>query len=126
MFYEQSQIRSNLVCRNCKQTYDEPKLLPCGETICNNCITLLIRKNQEEKPCIKCVFCEDFHPVPENGFTTNKLILKLLNEQPSEVYRGKNAEELKDSLKNIENLANNIIEKLENGVDNVKVWKIES
>ena len=44
------------------------------------------------------------HTVPENGFTTNKLILKLLNEQPSEVYRGKNAEELKDTLKNIEGL----------------------
>ena len=121
MFYEQSQIRSNLVCRNCKQTYDEPKLLPCGETICNNCITLLIRKNQEEKPCIKCVFCDDLHMVPENGFTTNKLILKLLNEMPSEVYRGKNHEELKEHLKNIENLANSVIERLENGVDAVKV-----
>jgi Leucine-rich repeat (LRR) protein len=63
------------------------------------------------------------HTVPENGFTTNKLILKLLNEQPSEVYRGKNAEELKDTLKNIEGLAhlkklayldlsNNLIEEL--------------
>jgi hypothetical protein len=60
------------------------------------------------------------HTVPENGFTTNKLILKLLNEQPSEVYRGKNAEELKDTLKNIEGLANNIIERLENGVDDIK------
>jgi hypothetical protein len=33
MFYEQSQINSKLKCPKCQDRYQDPRILPCGETV---------------------------------------------------------------------------------------------
>ncbi len=35
MFYEEAMINNELNCIKCKQRLDEPRMLPCGETICD-------------------------------------------------------------------------------------------
>ncbi len=38
MFYQEASIVHLLNCQNCKLKYDEPRLMPCGKTVCNRCI----------------------------------------------------------------------------------------
>ena len=38
MFYEESEMREGLACPICQDLYSDPRLLPCGDAVCNICI----------------------------------------------------------------------------------------
>jgi hypothetical protein len=61
-------------CRKCSKTYDIPKSLPCGNTICNSCLLA------NDTNVLKCPFCTNDHDIPpQNGFPTNIILFQLMN-----------------------------------------------
>ena len=109
MFMDTSEI---LICQHCNKKYDEPKLLPCGNTVCNGCIKALSSSKKEKKKTpaakkpenvydlisneFKCLMCEDNHEFPvDKRFPTNQHLLKLLNKDLKLFNFGESAEKLK-------------------------------
>lgn len=97
MFYKESDIVEELTCPKCRLKFDDPRILPCSESLCNECIGELTRQSTE----FQCPFCPEKHQPPDGGFTPNKFIIKLLKKQPHEVNRGKSVRELKELLEQI-------------------------
>ena len=112
-----------LNCQHCHQKFDEPKLLPCGNTICNACIKAYLKPRKEKKknspsnafrPKSKnsfesisneyeCLMCEYTHEYPANNiFPTNQHLLKLLNKEVKLFNLGESAEKLKSYAKSIQ------------------------
>jgi WD40 repeat protein len=67
---------SNDLCicelEECRLYLNNPIMLPCGSTICQNHV------DQNEKEKHKCSICQEDHPIPENGFPLNKAIIKII------------------------------------------------
>ena len=54
MFFEETQIFEVIKCAVCLNKYDEPKILPCGYTLCKDCMNSVensIEKNVDEFKC---------------------------------------------------------------------------
>ena len=127
MFYEENQINSKLKCPKCKSRFQDPRILPCGETVCHLCIVELVRlastPTTDKTGEFMCIFCTHMHkkPSPE-GFISCKFLNSLMSEKPSEIYCGKNLEKLKTNL----NIINTKIDKMNNdlkhGVDIIKAY----
>jgi hypothetical protein len=111
-----------LHCQNCQKKYDEPKILPCGNTICNNCIKTFLTNKKEKKKTqsqksnshkilngyemlsneFKCLMCEENHEFPpDNAFPTNQQILKLLTKDLKLFNFGESAAKLKNYVESI-------------------------
>lgn len=121
MFYEESFVRSLIKCNQCEKVltdYDQPKSLPCGETICSDC-ELKIQKEAIDKR-FKCVLCNEEHYLPEKGLALNKIVLSLISAQPKRVSRGRQYERLRMNIQSIEKLMNDLKSSGENGVDIIK------
>jgi hypothetical protein len=123
MFYEESKINKILNCELCNQKFDEPRLMPCGITLCNMCVNsiedrLLITNTT----CFQCIFCTDHHCVPKNGFPINKPIKKLMSEKPNEIYRGKDAEIFKSNLNSVQFQINELESSILKGMDKIKEY----
>lgn len=121
MFYEESKISKVLNCELCNRKYDEPRLLPCGSTVCNICVcniedNLLISSST----CFKCIFCSEHHCVPQGGFPINKQIKKLMNEKPNEIYRGRDAEIFKANLNEVQIQISELEQNILKGIDKIK------
>ena len=56
--------------------------MPCGESACLKCLP--------KKDKFECLFCNEIHTVPQNGFTTNKILSKLLDNLNSKMTNTKN------------------------------------
>ena len=75
MFYEEAMINKELNCIKCKQRLDEPRILPCGETICAYCyISIEVNNNK-----FKCFICKKDHLMQEEGLPINKRLLRILS-----------------------------------------------
>jgi hypothetical protein len=109
MFYVEEEIAGNLTCPQCKSKYVDPRLIPCMDTLCNSCIQVLTENNE-----INCPFCQLKHPVPENGFASNKTISQMLNLRAHEVYRSSRVEKLKLKLARVCELTGDFKFQLEN------------
>jgi hypothetical protein len=94
MFYDSNKIESKLNCSSCSIKYDIPKILPCGDTICNRCETKMIKVMKS----YTCISCKKQHPIEVNGLPVNKIIKELLNLESEEIYRGALHEETKKLL----------------------------
>jgi uncharacterized protein YutE (UPF0331/DUF86 family) len=121
MFYEEEEINRLLKCEQCNQRYIQPRFLPCGESICTNCLKNLI----EEQSSIligklKCCYCSEEHEIPERGFPISKKLEKLLETKPNEIYRSKVVEELATQLRNIKNELNALKSTLDNGIEKIQ------
>lgn len=102
-------VKVKLICKNCQQPFQIPKLLPCGESICQNCLDKLT--NEASKKGIKCPFCNSNHKIPKNGFPTQKLLQDLIK-----------SEILSDDTDNNSHLMSNlneILTKIESGLNDV-------
>ena len=98
MFYEKVEINDILRCPVCKHTFSEPCVLPCGQYMCAACIEKLVDAKANG---IQCSMCASFHARPPGGFIVSKLMLKLMEKKPSDVYRNKAVEDLKAQLTDI-------------------------
>ncbi len=116
MFYEETQINNVLNCIKCNQRLDEPRMLPCGEIICNYCqISIEINNNQ-----FQCFICNQYHLMPKEGLTISKRLLKILALEPKEVYRSKEVDALKNHLNDFQQKINLFAFGINNGVDRIK------
>lgn len=126
MFYEEAQISRILNCQRCNQKFDEPRILPCGKTICNNCIYNIENKVLSQSTGdFNCSLCLEQHCVPDSEFPINEVAYNLMSEHPNEVYRSELALTLKSNLNDIQAHLNNLASDLNNGIDKIKEHCIE-
>jgi len=119
MFYEENQILRLIKCPGCDKIYEEALILPCGNTLCKNCI-YNNKINQPEANSIKCIACLENHDIPKMGFPMNKLIYDLAKEAPKDIYRGKLVEKLKNNLLDIDLKMLNLTQEIDYAVDKIK------
>ena len=118
MFYEKDEINELLKCPNCNERLEEPCMLPCGHSVCARCTSSDYwfvlppvdednngdgDNNNEHSAShqLVCNACLEVHRIPAAGFPTNKVLLKLVETKPHDVYRSKAVERLKTSLRAI-------------------------
>ncbi len=121
MFYDSNQIDSELLCKHCEGRLQEPKILPCGETICSLCETSI----QVNDQMFDCLVCKEKHKMPENGFVISKSLLKLLSILPANVSRGESHDLLEKLLDEMQKKTSFIKLGIENSNDLVKEHCIE-
>ena len=114
MFYEVDTLTSELNCSKCQERLCEPKTLPCGDTICLDCVsyiyeTLIVDTNNYE-----CPVCKEAHVMPEKGLALNKKLVGILALSPTEVYRGNAIELFKKNLELIKKNADSVSFALKN------------
>ncbi len=68
IFDEEDDITGCLNCEKCSYKLDMPYQMPCGPTICSNCMTVFqsLKNNRNE---LECDFCKDFHQLPKKRFS---------------------------------------------------------
>ena len=98
MFYEENEISDLIKCPSCASILSDPRILPCGNSMCHDCIVLQLNK---AKTGLKCVICKDFHELPASGFIRNQGLANLANVKPNEVYRSKSVRDFKSDLNRI-------------------------
>ena len=91
-------MRNVLTCEYCKQTYERPVLLPCGETICLKDIADLYKEDTHNHIII-CFHCGNEHRIGSNKTTellpANKLIERMLAQHLQTFDLGKTYERAK-------------------------------
>jgi len=80
MYFETNEVNF-LICQHCQAQLEGPKILPCGETICSYCVSLI----QTNLNIFDCLVCKQQHEMPKNGLIENKVVLKMLSVQPNRV-----------------------------------------
>jgi hypothetical protein len=95
MFYQADKIDSILICDVCKNKMVDPRILPCGKSLCHRCVDLLI---DTEKKRIKCQNCAKIHEIPDDGFPKNLALQKLLECEAKEVLQSNHIKEFKNLL----------------------------
>jgi hypothetical protein len=95
MFYQADKIDSILICDVCENKMVDPRLLPCGKSVCHRCVDLLA---DTDKKRIKCQNCAKTHEIPDEGFLKNLAIQKLLEFEAKEVFHPNHIEEFKKFL----------------------------
>ena len=125
MFFEENQVNEALNCPICLKRYDTPYNVPCGNCVCHKCLSTIILVLDENSNEYECSLCNDYHVYPKKGFPTNKSLIKILKEQPSEVYRGKMIEDLKVILKEIQSKRKEFEYLLNNGLEKISETCLE-
>jgi hypothetical protein len=119
MFYQKEEIENVLSCGVCSKIYADPRLLPCAESACNECIQQIIQSNPRKE--FNCKFCLGIHkPFDKEGFPSNGAFIKLLKAKVGNVYRNAKVEELKNKLANIKEKCGELKLSLKNGVDQIR------
>jgi len=98
-FFKEEDILDKLKCPSCSEVLTDPKILPCGKTICMNCLEKLFASDLKINE-FKCKQCKQMHQI--KAYPTNEPLKALLQLKPAEVYRNKSVEELKYNLKKIQ------------------------
>lgn len=98
MYYQSDEIENNLICKICSSKFQDPRLVPCGETYCHECI-----KSSAKNGSFSCISCNSNHLVAsESEFPRNNVIATLIKTAPKEIYRGKSYKQLTKWLKRME------------------------
>ena len=119
MFYSSNEINGHLFCLNCKNRFKEPKVLPCGSTICLDCEKKLLTWDGST---YECPICKRIHTKPEdNILPVNVLVKDILSLIPLNVYSDKLYEKAEGLLRNAQNLNQNLTLELENCKSHVLV-----
>jgi len=121
MFFEESKINEILKCSSCDEKIFDPKMLPCGESVCSRCVSSIHVNNNN----FECIVCNEQHVMPEKGLLTNKKLLSLISMQPAEVYRSRTVENLKKSLQEMKKKSEKLIFDANNGIDFIKEYCLD-
>jgi len=118
MFYEEGGIKNLLNCKKCSLRLDsEPKIMPCGVSICSKCVESSIQIFNEK---FKCPICLKDHVMPTEGFVINQALSCFLAIDPIQVSRSKAANLLKKSLNGIQKKMKEILQAKNSSSDLVK------
>ncbi len=92
-----------LTCKNCQKGIDEPRILPCGFTICSNCYSKIRVKDS----LFTCILCKEEHVMPEKGLPISHSLSELISLQPiEETQTKKDINSLKESLAETKTIIN--------------------
>lgn len=121
MFFEENKINEILNCKKCSRRVDEPRVLPCGSTICSTCFSKLQIYNKR----FECIVCSQDHLMPDEGLPLSEALFNLLAIEPTEIYRSKSVELLKETLSEIRNQIETIQFGITNGLDKIKEYCLD-
>ena len=116
MFYEEEQINDLMSCNKCNERLDEPRILPCGDTVCLSCASSI----QVISEHFECILCNKKHAMPREGLPISKKLISLISMQPVEFYRGQAAEKLKETLNDLQKKITSLKFGVKNGIDKIK------
>jgi hypothetical protein len=117
MFHDSSKVNDSLTLQKCTVRLDEPRILPCGNSICSHCVSSIQLKENKEFQCLVC--CES-HKMHKNGLPLNKIVLEMLSLEAIQVSRGKVFNALQKILKDIQKEQNLFEHYLTNPTDYIK------
>jgi hypothetical protein len=112
MFFQADAINNVLICGVCEEKLVDPRLLPCGKSVCQKCVDFLADTNKKR---IKCENCAKIHEIPEEGFLKNLALQKLLEIEAKEVFQSNQIEEFKKILETLNTTKQSIESTLECG-----------
>ena len=76
----QSELLDRVSCGVCLEPFDDkahvPKILPCQHTFCQSCLTSI----SADTINLECPVCRKKHEVPLRGFTTNRVVIDVIEE----------------------------------------------
>jgi len=123
MFYEQTKIDEFLLCSYCHEKFDEPRILPCGKSVCNNCLIIISKTIDKKDNSFKCSVCQESHR--NAGFPVNEPLKQILKILPDEVYRCDLVEKFKANLNELNDKKMHLEKLLATAVDQVKEHCLE-
>jgi hypothetical protein len=85
MYYDEKEVQAHLVCLVCLETFEDPRILPCGISVCNDCIIVCSNKDEQTYYCKSCKLV---HQVPDQGFIRNLNLASLISLKPLQISRG--------------------------------------
>jgi hypothetical protein len=103
MFFTEEQIKKATECSMCKETFVDPRFLPCGECICNKCVLASNNKNE-----FHCFSCNENHLIPRAGFPICKSMLNLLKEKPKGAFKFDALDKLNVEMKSMKESLDNL------------------
>jgi hypothetical protein len=95
MFFQADAINTILICKICDTKMVDPRILPCGKSMCHRCVDLIV---DTDKKRIKCQNCAKIHEIPDEGFPKNLSLQELLECEAKEVLQSNHIEEFKKLL----------------------------
>lgn len=101
-----SELSDLLICPNCSGAYDEPKVLPCGQIVCTECIAIILYRINKTCKEFKCLLCTDYHKLPMGAkmeFPTCEPLLKLIKKRSTTLNK-----DLKSNLAGLWNKMNQL------------------
>jgi len=122
MYFDSKQVNNLLNCIKCEGRLDEPRLLPCGNSICSYCSSSIQLANNKE---FQCLICNELHEMPQKGLPINKLALEMLSFKSIDVSRGKAFDSLQQITLDIQKKQNVFKYRLYNPNDFIKEHFIE-
>jgi hypothetical protein len=105
MFYQADKIDNLLNCCVCEQKMVDPRIFPCGKSMCDRCVDFLA---DTEKKRVKCEHCAKIHEIPVEGFPKNLALQELLEFEAKEVFQDQKIGEFKSLLDRLESMAKNV------------------
>lgn len=114
-------IADILTCPKCKQKFDDPRILPCGETLCHRCILLNFDAINNG---INCDYCMFFHKLSLTfiAFPPNKRIEKLLEQEEIKIIESNLFNQFKQLLSDLKQASEDLKTNKNNSVLNVKEY----
>jgi predicted house-cleaning noncanonical NTP pyrophosphatase (MazG superfamily) len=112
MFYQADAINNILICEVCENKMLDPRLLPCGRSVCHRCVDILAETGNMK---IKCQNCAKTHQIPDEGFLKNLALQELLSCEAKEVLQSNHIEEFKIFLDILDKTKQTIESTIENG-----------
>jgi paraquat-inducible protein B len=112
MFYQAEKIESILICNVCENKMVDPRLLPCGMSVCHKCVDLLVDTDKQK---IKCQNCAKTHEIPDDGFSKNLALQKRLEFEAKEVLQSNHVVNFKKFLEILDKTKQSIQSTLECG-----------
>jgi hypothetical protein len=124
MFYKKEDVDSVLVCSLCSEILRDPRILPCGESACHECIQVRSDANSKLSHCPNC---QKSHTPSskKNGFVPNLALVKLVQSKAENVSRDQKVEHLRAKLEEMRTSCEGLDAILSKGCDQVKEHCIE-
>lgn len=112
MFFLKKQIDIGLTCPLCKSYFEDPRLLPCSHTFCQECIQDSIRDTSQT---LVCPQCGKKHEVPRDGFPLNGVALYLTDSKADYVHHPQRSKHLANKIELLKESAERLKSRVSNG-----------
>ena len=110
-------MNDRIICPYCKNKYNDPRLMECGDSFCMPCIELLTSHGGVG---FNCPVCDELDQEPVNGYPKNLNLGKLCEKKEAEVSRDALTQSLSSQLAEIQLNLDKLALDLELGVDLIK------